>query len=172
MAVLLQSLTAYHDKMESLPKGWQPVRHGLYANDSGVEWGHLPKSSWCQCELHKQQFSLSGGRSPSNHFTLYSADSKVTNGIYFIQIFIYLFPCTDGVVSKEKWMWQYQRLKMCVSACTFMSVHPRHQSITGNGITAWLAFLLLLKYMLWEWDMELLFFFLMQWIFYTERFFF
>lgn len=34
MAVLLHSLTADHDKMESLPRGWQPVRHGLYANDS------------------------------------------------------------------------------------------------------------------------------------------
>lgn len=39
MAVLLQSLAAYHDKMESLPKGWQPVRHGLYVNDSMVGWG-------------------------------------------------------------------------------------------------------------------------------------
>lgn len=43
----------------------------------------------CQCELHNRQFSLSGGRSPSNHFTLYSGDSKVTNCIYFIQIFVY-----------------------------------------------------------------------------------
>lgn len=86
MAVLLQSLAAYHDEMESLPKGWQPVRHGLYVNDSMVGWGG---GAMCQCELHNRQFSLSSGRSPSNHFTLYSGDSKVTNSIYFIQIFVY-----------------------------------------------------------------------------------
>lgn len=33
MAVLLHSLTAYLDKMESLPKGWQLLRHALYIND-------------------------------------------------------------------------------------------------------------------------------------------
>lgn len=81
MAVLLHSLTAYHVKMESLPKGWQLVRHGLYANDStggalypGIAGAKPP----CQCELQKQQFAESSGRYSCNHFTLYSADSKVT----------------------------------------------------------------------------------------------
>lgn len=89
----MHSLTAYHDKMESLPKGWKSVRHGLYANDStgGVwEWGKGPlypgragAKPPCQCELQKQQFAESSGRSPCNHFTLYSADSKVTKNKFF-----------------------------------------------------------------------------------------
>lgn len=82
MAVLLHSLTAYHDKMESLPKGWQSVRHGLYANDSTGRGALYPGRAGakppCQCELQKLQFAESSGRSPCNHFTLYSADSKVT----------------------------------------------------------------------------------------------
>lgn len=50
MAVLLHSLTAYHDKMESLPKGWQPVRHGLYANDN-TKGGH-PTQAGLMPSLH------------------------------------------------------------------------------------------------------------------------
>lgn len=86
MAVLLHSLTAYHDKKESLPKGWQSVRHGLYANDStggALYPGRAGAKHPCQCELQKQQCAESSGRSPCNHFTLYSADSKVTKNNFF-----------------------------------------------------------------------------------------
>lgn len=80
MAVLLHSLTVYHDKMESLPKAWQPVRCGLYANDStGGQYtqAELVPSLYTS-ELPKQQFAESSGRSPCNHFTLYSEDRDET----------------------------------------------------------------------------------------------
>lgn len=94
-AVSLHSLTVYHDKMESLPKGWQSVRHGLYANDNtGGRAGAKPP---CQCELQKQQFAESSGKPPCNHFTLYSTDSKVTKKTTF-------FSGVGSWVENGKWM--------------------------------------------------------------------
>lgn len=82
--------------MESLPKGWQSVRHGLYANDNtGGRAGAKPP---CQCELQKQQFAESSGKSPCNHFTLYSTDSKVTKKQLFRELGV------DASEGNGKWM--------------------------------------------------------------------
>lgn len=52
--------------MESLPKGWQSVRHGLYANDNmGGVLGRAGARPPCQCELLYKRGSLlraMGGR--------------------------------------------------------------------------------------------------------------
>lgn len=131
-AVSLHSLTVYHDKMESLPKGWQSVRHGLYANDNtGGRAGAKPP---CQCELQKQQFAESSGKPPCNHFTLYSTDSKVTKKTTFF------FGSWE-----LSWEWEVDgvcwRLKMVyVSAYTLrVCMYSTHQS--QSSIFAKLTFL-------------------------------
>lgn len=76
LEVLLHFLAEYHNKMESLPKGWQGVRYDLYANDS--TGGRVGAKHPCQFELQKHQFAEGSRRSQCNHFTLYSTDSRVT----------------------------------------------------------------------------------------------
>lgn len=55
----------------------------------------------CQCELQKQQFAESSGRSPCNHFTSYSADSKVTKHNFFF----FFWRWVDASEANEKWVW-------------------------------------------------------------------
>lgn len=82
--VLLHSLTAYQNEMESLLKGWQAARRGSYANDSmgWVGWVGWVGGSRCQTsvpgfELQKQGFAA-GGLPSSNPFTSCLTVSRVT----------------------------------------------------------------------------------------------
>jgi len=150
MAVLLHSLTAYHAKMESLPKGWQWVRHGLYANDIMKE-GRGRHST--QAELV-----------PSLNASLSYRSSSLLRAVGGLHIITSLcIQQTAKSQKKKKCIWFFElRVNASggkgkgvvavevgggVRAYTFISVNLQHSS--GNSTAAELTFPFLLKNLLW-----------------------